>query len=194
MRDDNEHKENKQSVSEEIMDWLESLVLSVFIVLLVFTFICRQVSVDGPSMKPTLIGSEENTNQIADRLIISHLYEKPKQGDIVVIRCDKLNENIIKRVIAVEGQTVDINFDTGEVKVNGQKLVEPYINEPTTLDEKGFKYPVTVPQGHVFVMGDNRNHSTDSRSEMVGFVDVETILGKAVFRVYPFEKMGSLYK
>lgn len=174
----------KKSVGNEILEWLESIAVSIFIVILVFTFVFRIVIVDGKSMFPTL----EN----GQRLIISHLFYTPKQGDIVVANSQGLNKTIIKRVIAVEGQTVDIDFDNHTVSVDGEVLDEPYINEPTARDEGGFEYPIVVPENSIFVMGDNRNHSTDSRSSFVGCISNDDVLGKAIFRIFPLNKFGRL--
>lgn len=172
----------KKSVGNEVMEWLESIAVSIFIVILVFTFVFRMVIVDGRSMLPTL--------EDGQRLVISHLFYTPKQGDIVVVNSQGLNKTIIKRVIAIEGQTVDIDFDNHTVSVDGKVLDEPYINELTTNNDGGFEYPIVVPENSVFVMGDNRNHSTDSRNPIVGFITNDDVLGKAIFRIYPFNKFG----
>lgn len=178
------HRNNK-SVTSDILEWLEAIAIAVMIVLLVFTFVLRQVIVEGSSMVPTL--------QSGDKLIISHLFYTPKQGDIVVVNCEgsnKLNKTLIKRVIATEGQEVNIDFETGTVTVDGKVLKEDYINALTTKNDMGFSYPVTVPKGSLFVMGDNRNHSTDSRNSEVGFLNVDDVLGKAIFRILPISKFG----
>ena len=98
---------------------------------------------------------------------------------------------IVKRVIATEGQTVDIDFSTGEVRVDGEVQDEPYINEPTLTNfDDGLTYPVTVPEGCVFLMGDNRNHSSDSRYAPIGCVETDNILGKVILRIFPFSRIG----
>ena len=180
---------NKKRVSErasnEVFDWLNSILCAFLAVLLIFTFVFRIVKVDGISMNKTL---EEG-----DRLIIGHYLGRPEYGDIVVANCEGLDKVIIKRVIATEGQTVDIDFSSGAVFVDGKKLSESYINNLTINDEYGHDYPVTVPPNCVFVMGDNRQHSTDSRSPDVSFVSVNDIIGKALIRITPLEKFGSLY-
>lgn len=181
--DYNKFKE-KKSVGNEILEWLESIAISIFIVILVFTFVFRIVIVDGSSMFPTL--------EDGQRLVISHLFYTPKQGDIVVVNSKGLNKTIIKRVIATEGQTVDINFDKHTVTVDGKTLDEPYINEPTIRNDGGNTYPLVVPKNTIFVMGDNRNNSTDSRNSLVGFIPIDDVLGKAILRIYPFDRFGRI--
>jgi len=146
---------------------------------LVFTFIARQIGVDGQSMLPTL--------QDKDRLLIltPFFYKDYSRGDIVVLRKETFLESaIVKRVIATEGQTVDIDFVEGVVRVDGEELDEPYINAPTYTPE-GVEFPLTVPEGSVFVLGDNRNASSDSRNIRLGTVDERYIIGKAVFLLFP---------
>ena len=169
---------------EEIFDWIESIIFALFVVSLVFTFILRTAIVDGHSMNPTLINS--------DKLILTKLFYEPKPKDIIAINCKGLNEAIVKRVIATEGQEVNIDFEQGKVYVDGVEQFEPYIKEITKRDLKAFTYPVTVPKNCVFVMGDNRNNSRDSRDPAVGFVSKNDILGHAIFRVYPFKTFGTL--
>ncbi|MDR1116826.1 MAG: signal peptidase I [Oscillospiraceae bacterium] len=171
-------------IGSEIYDWAQALTFSIVIVVLLFTFFARIIGVEGPSMTPTLME--------ADRIIISDLFYTPKNGDVVVFRKESfMTEPLVKRIIATEGQTVDINFDTNEVFVDGALLDEEYINEPTRRKED-VVFPVKVPQGHVFVMGDNRNHSTDSRRQSVGMVDERLIIGRVIFRIYPFNKLGTV--
>ena len=163
-----------------ILSYLHDLVFGLTIVLLVFMLFLRMVIVSGPSMLPTL--------HDGDRLILlnSILYGNPKYGDIIVASKDsfKNGEPIIKRVIATEGQTVDIDFGAGVVYVDGQALDEPYTNTPTTLKE-GTTFPLTVSKGCVFVMGDNRNDSLDSRSMEIGQIDRREILGRVLFLIMP---------
>ena len=163
-------------------EWVESIAFAVITVVLIFTFLFRVVGVDGESMEPTL------TN--GSFVIISDLFYQPKQGDVVVITPTvSLDIPIIKRVIATEGQTVDIDFITGDVTVDGEVLDEPYIAQRTHL-KYDICFPQTVPKGHIFVMGDNRNHSLDSRDSSIGMVDNRYLLGKALMRVLPVSEIG----
>ena len=155
-----------------------SLVGALIVVLMIYTFGFKSVAVDGISMLPTL--------QHGDRLITTAICIEPKQGDIIVsTQPNAFGNSIIKRVIATENQIVDINFNTGDVYVDGVLLDEPYINNPT-INNEGVQFPVTVPENHIFVMGDNRQGSTDSRSEMVGFIREEYVLGVAKFKIFNF--------
>lgn len=177
---DNKDKKEKINVLNEILEWLETLIFYCFIALLLLTFVFKLILVDGDSMKPTL----EN----GQRILAYNLFYKPEQGDIIIFNNENpaLEKVLIKRVIAVEGQTVDFDFEKGEVIVDGKVLDEPYIMELTRLRED-FAGKVTVPDGCVFVLGDNRNNSTDSRSSYVGMVSEKAIIGKAVFRLFPFK-------
>ncbi len=196
-----QEEKKKGTTFSDFMEIVESVIISVFAVLLIFTFVCRPVTVDGTSMVPTL--------QDKDKLIMRMMGYTPKCGDIVIVENDSshryengtdgkiidgsgMEKRLIKRVIAVGDQTVDIDFEAHTVTVDGEQLYESYIYEPTELDPGMFEYPVTVPEGYVFVMGDNRNNSTDSRSPLVGFVKEEDVIGKAVLRFYPFDKFEFL--
>ena len=167
-------------------EWLEALISSLIVVVLLFTLLFRIVNVSGPSMLPTL--------QSNDRVLLTSYFYQPKQGDVVVItHTAKLQEPIIKRVIALENQTVDIDFETGTVYVDGQALDESaYIENGITTQPSDYTYPLTVPPGHLFVLGDNRAVSNDSRSSAVGMIDERYVLGKAEFVVFPFSRFGKI--
>lgn len=177
----------------EIFEWLDVGVACVVVVVLLCTLIFRVVNIKGESMENTFFADE--------KIIISDLFYKPKYGDAVVISRnidnssqDIAKEPLIKRIIATEGQTVDIDFDKGIVYVDGNAMIEDYTKTPTNL-KYDIEFPVTVPEGCVFVMGDNRNKSIDSRSSSIGengMIDERYILGKAIFRVWPFERAGVL--
>ena len=172
-------QEQKKSDGKESYEWVQALVCSVLAVVVLFTFVARLIGVDGHSMLPTL--------QDGDRMLVlnSVLYHDYKYGDVVVLRKDTfLKDPIVKRVIATAGQTVDIDFDSGTVYVEGEPLQEDYINELTFLEE-GTKFPLTVPDGHIFVMGDNRNRSSDSRDSNLGTVDTRYVIGRAVVVAFP---------
>ena len=177
--------DKKKKIFKEVYDWLESAVMAVIFVVLLFTLVGRTSVVSGESMIQTL--------QNGEMLLISRLGGSFEQGDIVVAtKPYSHNEPIVKRVIAVEGQTVDIDFNKGLVYVNGDLLDEPYVNTPTNrrYDQR---FPMIVPEGHVFLLGDNRNGSYDSRAEEIGFVDERYIMGKAYYRVLPFSRFSTLY-
>ena len=158
-------------------EWLEALISSLIVVVLLFTLLFRIVNVSGPSMLPTL--------QSNDRVLLTSYFYQPKQGDVVVItHTAKLQEPLIKRVI---------DFDTGTVYVDGQALDESaYIENGITTQPSDYTYPLTVPPGHLFVLGDNRAVSNDSRSSAVGMIDERYVLGKAEFVVFPFSRFGKI--
>lgn len=178
--------------NSEVMDILESVVVALVAVMIIFSLLCRVYVVDGSSMKPTL------TN--GDRLLVSQLLYKPKAGDIVCLVAEGYGDKVlVKRVIATAGQTIDINNDN-KVTINGKVIDEPYVDlmvdailtsgnqlqydEPDTA--KGtFELPYTVKEGEVFVMGDNRDGSMDSRDNRIGPVSEKYILGKMLFRIFP---------
>lgn len=165
-------------------EWVESIVTAIVVVVVVLTFIFRVVNVSGMSMM--------NTLHDEDKLIITNLFYEPHNGDIVVIsHGEEFKEPIIKRIIATQGQTLDIDFDTGTVTVDGKILSEPYIKDPTTKQGDA-SIPSVIPEGYVFVMGDNRNNSLDSRFKLVGLIDKKNILGKAEFIIFPFSRFGGI--
>ena len=174
-----ETKEEQKIPGLDLYEWVQALVCSVLAVVVIFTFGVRLIGVDGHSMVPTL--------QHGDRLLVlnSMFYDDYQYGDIVILTKETfLSAPIVKRVIAVGGQTVDIDFESGSVYVDGKLLNEPYINE-LTFQEEGVEFPVVVPEGSIFVMGDNRNHSDDSRNSRLGTVDTRYVIGKAVFLAFP---------
>ena len=174
---------NEKGLTPLLFDIISIFSVAIVAVAVVFMFLFRTVGVVGTSMYPTLDNN--------DRIILTASYGEPENGDIVVTcqpsKSPYIPDVLVKRVIATEGQTVDIDFNKGIVYVDGVELDEPYINEKT-YDRESFDKPVTVPEGHVFVMGDNRNASTDSRDDRVGFIREEYILGEALFRIAPFGK------
>ena len=168
----------------EVYDWVQCIVAALLICILVFVFLIRLIGVEGISMQPTL--------QDGDRVFISNLFYTPEYGDIVVLQTSGFSkEPIIKRVIATEGQVVEIDFSEGVVSVDGRALDEPYVNEPT-YSQLDFIGPMKVPEGHVFVMGDNRNHSNDSRDSRIGVIDEREILGRVLFRAFPLQAFGKV--
>lgn len=179
-------EEKKPDRKTDLFDWVQCIVAALVACILLFVFVGRTVGVVGQSMENTLFNG--------NRLIISDLFYTPKQGDIVVLRKDAYSEKaLVKRVIAVEGQTIDIDFQQGIVYVDGEALEEDYIKELTTR-QLDFDGEITVPKGCVFVMGDNRNASTDSRDARIGCVDTRYIIGKALWRITPISSFGSIYK
>ena len=189
-RKDAEEKEEPFS----LFDMLQSVCAAVVFGILIFIFIFHVTTVRGSSMNDTLLGG--------DRLFTSDLFYTPEQGDIVIFRTPYYDEPLIKRVIATEGQTVDIDFDAGSVYVDGNLLQEDYIKEPTRTSN-GFSGPLTVPEGMLFVMGDNRNNSNDSRLPAIGCIDVRAVQGKAFFILLPgknadgnreWSRLGSVYR
>lgn len=184
-----------KNTGKEIFEWVESLSKAFSIMFLLVAFVFRVVTVEGTSMLPTL--------EDQDRLIITNFLYTPQRGDIIVLQADnlpneltgELGKPIIKRVIAVAGDKIDIDKNTGDVFVNNNKLEEGYIKEkiaPSRLFD--FDGEVIVPENYVFVLGDNRNNSRDSRDSAVGLVDLDTIMGEAQLRISPFDKFGGLYE
>ena len=177
---DNKEKTTSVERSKSILSYLHDLVFGLAAVLLIFMFIFRILVVSGPSMEGTLFNGD-------CLILVSNIfYNNPKYGDIVVASKNSFKEGepIIKRVIATEGQKVDIDFEKGIVYVDDVALNEPYTKTPTNLYE-GVNFPLVVEKGHVFLLGDNRNDSNDSRSITIGQVDRREILGKVLFLVLP---------
>ena len=170
---------NKKSAKKELLEWVQAIVIAVVLALLVRNFIFTVVRVDGQSMEPTL--------QHNNRMIVWRLGYEPQEGDIVIFNPPGYEKNIywVKRVIATEGQHVEIDYPSNSVYVDGEKIEEPYLGERMqnmpTLTE------IDVPEGCVFVLGDNRNHSTDGR--VIGPISKDSIIGEAVLRFWPLTNM-----
>ncbi len=190
---------------KEIRDWVVAIAIAVALALFVRSYIFTLVKVQGASMEPTL--------QNADRLYVNRLFYTPEKGDVIIFIPEDIENNsgdadegpkpYVKRVIATEGDTVYIDFTTGDVFVNGLLIDEPYINEPTTtvgnyiLDlvakgEYSPEKPIVVKEDHIFVLGDNRNNSEDSRH--LGQIPIDDVLGGAVFRFWPLDNTGMLHQ
>ena len=173
------------AASRDLYEWYYCLLVALILCVLLFAFVVRTIDVSGTSMVPTLYDS--------DKMLVSGLFYKPKVGDIVVFKKDEYDPNkaLVKRVIAVEGQEINMDFENGIVYIDGQAISEPYIMEPTTK-KLDFIGPKTVPEGCVFVMGDNRNASMDSRVNEIGMLDTRLILGKAYYVIYPLSSFREI--
>ena len=168
-----------EGILQLLFDWVAALVMALAVLITLFIFLFRVVVVDGDSMQTTLYDK--------DRLVLWTVGYHPEQGDIVVV--DRYTEDpLIKRVIGLAGDTVKVTEDA--VYVNGIRLEEPYVDANFPNIPNGIE--VTVPEGHVFVMGDHRNNSSDSRSEHIGCVREENLVGKVVFRIFPFSAIGGV--
>lgn len=193
----------KQPLKNEIFEWLDVICVAVISVVVIFSLVFRIATISGDSMLNTLIGENNHTGTVGDKVIITNFNYEPQNGDIVVVSRNAENtveaqqrsdEPIIKRVIAVGGQTVDINFETGTVYVDGMALDEPYISSKTD-DKYDVDFPLYVPKGYIFVLGDNRGASLDSRTSSIGengLIDTRYVLGHAVYRIFPFDRIGGL--
>lgn len=186
-------EEQPRRKGSDLFEWLQLLMGCVLVAVVLFNCFARLTRVDGNSMNNTLKDGE--------MMLLWSLGYQPQQGDIVVLnKTDQVTDQllhskaIVKRVIATGGQTVDIDYSTGTVYVDGEPLDEPYIKEEMYLPANPMMYNThwEIPEGSVFVMGDNRNASTDSRHDMVGPIDEDYILGKVVFALWPLEKFGPM--
>lgn len=187
-------EKKKFNWKKELLDWVQAIVIALVIALLIKNFVFTLVQVEGDSMLPTL----QNSN----RLYVNRFMYTPEKGDIIIFKpADDPKRPYIKRVIATEGDTVYIDYETNTVYVNDETLDEPYIKEPTktvgayinrlmNTGNYSKEQPIIVEKDKIFVMGDNRNHSRDSRE--IGLVDKKQIIGGAVFRFWPLNEFGSL--
>ena len=184
-----EDKDEAITLSELLFEWAGAIFTALIVVLLILTFFVRQVTVSGGSMNDTLKND--------DRLLVTNFMYTPKNGDIVIIsHGSSYSDPIVKRVIAVGGQRLDINYDTNEVIVDGVVQYEPYIKGKTRQLSNSIsleEYGNIIPEGYIFVMGDNREGSLDSRSKDIGLIPVSNVIGKAQLRIIPFDTFGSVY-
>lgn len=206
-------EKNEGNLLSDIFEIVESTLIAVFVMMMVITYLLHPVNINGHSMVPTL-NKYYDSEDVQDKILMAMVYTDVKYGDIIVIDNDAnylldengeayvpdqrmqstLNQCIIKRVIACGGQTIDIRDN--KVTVDGNVIDEPYIAAGSTTNDLGAftgQYPITIPEGYYFVMGDNRNGSTDSRDSHVGLISRKQIYGKAIVRYYPLKNFKFLF-
>ena len=172
-------------VATEVFFWAQALAVSLVVLVIINLFFFRMTGVVGGSMIPTL--------HEKDRVLVRVIgYNNPQRGDIVVVNAPQYEQGpLVKRIIGVGGDVIDIDKYTGAVYINGEEQYEPYISE--LIRNRGdMDYPVTVPDGFVFFMGDNRNGSTDSRNSAIGMQPVSNIIGKVFYRIWPIQDIGAV--
>ena len=181
----NDKKEKQLGWKKSVVLYLHDLIYMLMAILVLFLLVFRVIVVSGDSMKMTLLDGDYLL------LLSNTFYHNPQYGDIVVISKESFDNGapIVKRVIATQGQSVDIDFENGIVYVDGTVLQEDYINNPTT-NSWGPNFPLTVEENCVFVLGDNRAVSKDSRDPEIGLIDKREILGKAIFLMMPGDDRG----
>lgn len=177
--------EIKETAFSSFFHWMSGIVAVLFVFFIVVILFFRPVTVGGDSMEPTLHNG--------DKLVVYSFMYTPVNGDVIVARSpDGADLPVIKRVIAKEGQVVDIDYEKGTVSVDGDVIEENYISGISKKPVNEIEYPYTVPEGHIFVMGDNRDESRDSRHKTFGCIDENSVAGKAVFRFYPFSSASEV--
>lgn len=177
--------EGQRERKRNLFEWFQALIFALAVVMFLFTFVFKIVTIDGSSMA--------NTLHDTDRVVVRQLFYEPKVGDVVVFASARFENNkpLIKRIIATEGQCVTIDFTAGIVYVDGKALDEPYTNTPTN-NQGDTVFPLVVPEGEYFVLGDNRNNSKDSRYSEIGTITKNEIVGQAALRVFPFTQIKVL--
>ena len=188
IENENDEKQPRQSMAENVFEWAQGMVYTIIIFVAMFTFLFRIVGVEGVSMMPTL--------NHGDRLVINRLFYEPRVGDIVVMARDFtydgfIDDPMIKRIIALGGQEVYIDYE-GRVYIDGEFSAEDYILTEKIFMFGDYLYPILVPEGYAFVLGDNRNNSLDSRFEYIGLVDTRAILGNVILRFHPLDRLGAV--
>lgn len=179
-------KMNNNKLAVFLFDIFKSVIFLFALISIIFTFFIKDVNIDGDSMKNTLLDG--------DKVVLTNFLYSPQVGDIVAIDAEEqIKKIIIKRVIAVEGQTIKIDYDNNKVIVDGVAIDEEYISTPTTMPIIGWDIPEKIPEGYIFVMGDNRSISLDSRSGTLQLIPKSMVLGKAQFVLYPFDHIKYLY-
>lgn len=199
LEDAPEERENREDWRQSLFEWLQLLSIVLVVIVSLFTFVVSVVGVDGSSMYPTL--------HHRDLMLVQRIAYTPRQGDVVVLRKDNTfdNQALVKRVIATGGQSVYIDYEANTITVDGQLLEEPYLNyefdavygddfmaERVDLDLQYANQEFTVPEGCVFVCGDNRNHSSDSRVADLGMVDERYVIGRVLVVFFPFSHFGGV--
>ena len=175
--------ENRKVRFMGLYDWMQSIVVMFLPIIFLLTFVGQTMGVQMESMSPTL--------HDGDRMIVRSIFYTPRRGDVIVFSLHDFRDGdaLVKRVIGLGGDVIEINGDTGVVYVNGEPLTEPYISGPTHMTGN-IDYPFTVPDGHVFVLGDNRRRSEDSRHRSIGTVDEREIIGQVMAVLMPFSRIG----
>lgn len=177
---------NNDKIINYVYDIVHTILFGFAIICIIFTFAVRDANVVGNSMVNTLHNN--------DKIILTNFMYIPEPGDIVVINAEnQIEKDIIKRVIATEGQTLRIDYNTGEVLVDGVIIDEPYISSYTIKPNNEYDIPYVIPEGYIFVMGDNRNVSLDSRDSEIGLIPISNVIGKAQFIFFPVNRISYLY-